>query len=225
LGLFYYGREDYAKAAGQFQRVVELTPDNAEGYLNLGAAQSGQQDWNGAEKAWLRALELDPKQQAALANLGLLYLDHRRQIPKAIEMYRRALNLNQRSYQSWGVLGRAYARDGQTDKAQEAFRKALELIDGELLITPMSESLTSLLAFYRALLGRKDFAAAAERALQIAPDRGQTLLRAAEAYAISGDRRRATELLEKALARGVSMKSVLRSEYLKDLGPVVSSRK
>jgi tetratricopeptide (TPR) repeat protein len=225
LGLFYYGREDYAKAAAQFRKVVELTPDNAQGYANLGAALFGQQDWDGAERAWLRALDLDPKHQAALGNLGKLYFEERGQNAKAIEMYQRTLALSPRGYRTWGLLGRAYARNGEREKSKQALQKAVELIDAELLITPQSESLTSQLAFYRALLGRKDFAEAVERALRMAPDRGETLLRAAETYAIAGDRKRATELLEKALAHGIPMKTVLRSEYLKDLGPVVSARK
>ena len=217
LALFYYEREAYAKAAAQFQRVVDLTPDNAPGYLNLGGALAGMEDWNSAEKAWLRALALDPKNQAALSNLGKLYLDERRQTNRAIEMYRRALALNDRGFRTWGQLGRAYRRIGDREKADQAFSKALALIDAELSINPKSVALYSSLGFYRALMGREDFAAPVEHALELAPDNKEPLLRGAEAYAIAGNKHRAAELLDKAVALGVSPKAVMRSEYLKDL--------
>jgi tetratricopeptide (TPR) repeat protein/TolB-like protein len=225
LALYYYEREDYTKAAEQFQKVVDLTPDNAQGYLNLGAAYAGRDDWDAAEKAWLRALDLDSKNQAALSNLGKLYLDERRQTPQAIEMYRRALAVNNRSFRAWGQLGRAYARSGDREKANEAFAKAMTLIDAELLINSKSVMLYSSLGFYRALAGRKDFAEPVERALALAPGNREPLLRAAEAYSIAGNRRRATELLDKALTLGTTMKSVRRSEYLKDVTPIAKESK
>jgi serine/threonine protein kinase/tetratricopeptide (TPR) repeat protein len=225
LGLFYYDREDYRKAVAQLQKVVELTPDNGEGFLNLGAAQSGAQDWEGAEKSWRRVLEIDPKDGAALSNLGTIYLNRLHQPSKAAELFRRALALNGRNYRAWGALGRAYRSAGERTKAQEAFDKTLALIDDELLIEPKSPGLASALAFYRALAGRKDFAPALERALQLAPDRAETLLRAAETCVIAGNRPRAAELLDKALSGGASPQAVERSEFLKDLKPEAQARK
>ena len=224
LGLFYYQREDYASAAAQFQRVVELTPDNAQGYLNLGAAQSGREDWDAAEKAWLRALQLDPNNYAILSNLGRIYID-RGQNAQAIEMYRRSLALNARGYRAWGQLGRAYLRTGDRERANQALTEALKAIDSELAVNPKLSTLYSSQAFYRALLGRKDFVAPIARALELTPDNGDVLERAAEAYAISGDRPRAEAYLGQAIAHGVAAKSIERSEYLKGLNPVSQAPK
>jgi hypothetical protein len=107
----------------------------------------------------------------------------------------------------------------------EAFAKALEIIDAELLINPKSVALYSSLGFYRALIGRKDFAAPVDRALELAPERVESLLRAAESYAIAGNPRRARELLDKALAHGASMKAVTRSEYLKEIRPGIPEKR
>ncbi len=224
LGLFYYQREDYTNAAAQFQKVVELTPDNAQGFLNLGAAQSGREDWDAAERAWLRALQLDPKNYAILSNLGRIYID-RGQNAQAIEMYRRSLALNSRGYRAWGQLGRAYLRTGDRDRATQALTEALKAIDSEIAINPKLSTLYSSQAFYRALLGRKDFAAPIARALELTPDNGDVLERAAETYAIAGDRPRAEEHLGKAIAHGVAAKSIQRSEYLKGLNPVSQAPK
>jgi tetratricopeptide (TPR) repeat protein len=224
LGLFYYEREAYEKAAAQFQRVVDLTPDNVDGFVNLGAAQSGREDWDAAEKAWLRAQQLDPKNAATLSNLGRIYLD-RGQNARAIEMYRRSLALNSRSYRAWGGLGRAWLRTGDRDQANQALTGALKAIDAEIAINPKRFTLYSSQAFYRALAGRKDYAAPITRAIELAPDNGDVLERAAETYAIAGDRQRAGEFLGKAIARGVPAKSIERSEYLKGLKPVSQAPK
>jgi tetratricopeptide (TPR) repeat protein len=216
LALFYYEREDYAQAAEQFQKVVDLTPDNAQGYLNVGAANAGLQKWDAAKRAWLRAIELDPKNHGAMTNVGKIYQDEG-QTAKAIEMYQRALALNDRSFRAWGQLGRAWLQTNERDKANQAFAKTITLLDQELAINPKSVILYSTLGFYRALSGRRDFSDPVERALQMAPNRAETLIRAAEAYAIGGNKQRAGQLLNQAVAAGIPQESVERSEYLSDL--------
>jgi tetratricopeptide (TPR) repeat protein len=36
LGVFYSKRKEYSRAAGEFERAVEITPDDAYSYFNLG---------------------------------------------------------------------------------------------------------------------------------------------------------------------------------------------
>jgi serine/threonine protein kinase/tetratricopeptide (TPR) repeat protein len=216
LGLFFYERENYEKAAEQFRRVVELTPDNSQGFVNLGAAEAGRENWTAAERAWLRALALDPKSAGTLSNLGKIYLD-RGETAQAVKMYRESLDLNPRSYRAWGQLGRAYRRLGETNAADQAFTKALEILEAELLINPKRFTLHSTLAFYRALMGRNDFVAPVQTALDLAPANAEVIERAAETYAIAGQKDRARQTLESAAARGIHLKSVQRSEYLKDV--------
>lgn len=215
LGLYHYERRNFTAAAEQFQRVVELTPDNAQGYNNVGAALSLSENWDGAEKAWLRAIDLDPKGTGPYTNLGKLYLDERHDASRAVPMYQKAVALNERDFRAWGQLGRAYRRLDDKQKAAEAFAKAIELIDAEILVNPKFVTLYSNLILYRALAGRPDYQAAIDRALALAPGRGETMLRAAEAYAITGNAARAREYAAKATISGTSMRQVQRSEYLK----------
>jgi eukaryotic-like serine/threonine-protein kinase len=216
LGLFYYERESYEKAAEQFGRVVELTPDNSQGFVNLGAAEAGRENWTAAERAWLRALALEPKSAGTLSNLGKIYLD-RGETARAIKMYRESLDINPRSYRAWGQLGRAYRRLGQTGPANEAFAKALEILEAELLINPKRFTLHSTLAFYRALMGRNDFGAPLQTALDLAPGNADVIERAAETYAIAGQKDRARQIIQSAADRGIHLKSVQRSEYLREV--------
>jgi tetratricopeptide (TPR) repeat protein len=225
LGFYYYQREEFDKAAPQFQKVVELMPDSAQGYLNLGAAYGAAQNWTAAERAWLRVLELDPKNPGALSNLGKVYLDERNEPGKAADMYRRSLAINPRNYRGWGQLGRAYAQSGQKEQSREAFTKALDAIDAELLIDSSNALTFSSLGVYRAYLGRPDFAVAVERALRMAPNSAEVMERAAMAYAVAGEKQRAAEYVSKALQRGYSERSIARNEYLKDLRPGLQARK
>jgi tetratricopeptide (TPR) repeat protein len=225
LGFYYFQREEYGKATAPFQKVVDLTPDSAQGYLNLGAAYGGAQNWTAAERAWLRVLELDPKNAGALSNLGKVYLDERDEPVKAAEMYRRSLAINSRNYRGWGQLGRAYAKTGQKELARDAFNKALEAIDAELLIDSSNVFAFSALGVYRAYLGRPDFVIAVERALRLAPNSAEAMERAAMAYAVAGDKQRAADYVSKAIEHGYPEKSLARNEYLKDLRPGAQARK
>jgi serine/threonine protein kinase/lipoprotein NlpI len=225
FGFFYYFREEFDKAAAQFQKVVELTPDSAQGYLNLGAAYGAAQNWTLAERAWLRVLELDPKNPGALSNLGKVYLDERDQPARGAEMYRRSLAVNSHNYRGWGQLGRAYTKLGQREPARDAFNKALQEIDAELMIDATRPATFSAQGLYRAYLGRADFVVPVERALSLAPESAEALERAATAYAVAGDKARATEYLNQALLRGYPRESMARNEYLKDLMPGLQAKK
>lgn len=50
----------YEQAAADAKKAIEFRPDWVRGYTRLGAALQGEQDWSSAEKAFEKALELDP---------------------------------------------------------------------------------------------------------------------------------------------------------------------
>lgn len=75
------------------------------------------------ESRYLRLLEKDPKNLAALIKLGNYYFDSG-QSEKAIEMYHRALELNPGDANVRTDMGVMYRRLGKFEKAIEAFRKA-----------------------------------------------------------------------------------------------------
>src|SRR5581483_6993227 len=112
---------------------------------------------------------------------------------KAAQIYQRSVAIDSRSYRAWGQLGRAYAKIGDKEKSKEAFNRAVEAINAELLIDSTKAATFSALAIYRAYLGRADFAIAVERALRLAPNSAEALERAAMAYAVAGDKPRATD--------------------------------
>ncbi|MBU8897417.1 tetratricopeptide repeat protein [Corallococcus sp. M34] len=65
LGMVYLKLDDRARALAQFQRAVSLDAKFVPGFLNLGALALSYRDYAGAERAFSRALELEPGAQEA----------------------------------------------------------------------------------------------------------------------------------------------------------------
>nr|WP_255671989.1 tetratricopeptide repeat protein [Corallococcus sp. AS-1-6] len=60
LGMIYLKMDDRPRALAQFQKAVSLDDSFAPGHLNLGALALSYRDYAGAEKAFTRALALEP---------------------------------------------------------------------------------------------------------------------------------------------------------------------
>jgi TolB-like protein/Tfp pilus assembly protein PilF len=57
---FYYGYRDYAHAAAQYQRLLEMRPNSPEAYGSLGLIYRRQGRWEDSVANFRKALELDP---------------------------------------------------------------------------------------------------------------------------------------------------------------------
>lgn len=71
-GVEAFGREDYATAVEKFRQSVELTPNHARAWGNLGAALMMVGQLDEAEDALQQALALHPDYEPARENLRLL---------------------------------------------------------------------------------------------------------------------------------------------------------
>ena len=222
LGLFHYNRGEFQKSIENWKRVIDLNPDNGIAYLNMGTCYARQEDWAQAEKLWLKALELRPADSGIISNLGKAYLETGR-FAEAATMYSRALQTGgERGHRVWGNLGNAEHKAGREDKAQEAWQKAATVLEKDLLVNPQDSRSLSSLAFYRALVRRADYRVPLERSLQLTPTDNLVLQQAAETSAIVGDRPRAIDLLGRAFEHGYARASAKRSEYLRDLLPLIN---
>jgi Flp pilus assembly protein TadD len=121
------------EAVEAFRKAVELKPDLAEAYINLGLLFFRQDKTDEAEKALLKALELkpeDPKIKQALGNIyfekakGLLQQD---KVDEALETLKLSYSYNPNDPYTNYLLGYAYSQKGLKEEAIKSFEAFLQL--------------------------------------------------------------------------------------------------
>ncbi len=76
VGLITLGFRKYDVAKDHFNKVIDLTKGkNYDALIGLGVAERGLGNLDGAEAAYKKAKDLDPKRGEAYYNLGVLYKD------------------------------------------------------------------------------------------------------------------------------------------------------
>jgi tetratricopeptide (TPR) repeat protein len=70
LSLESYNRKDYQKCIEECRKALNLKPDNAAAYNNIGAAYNQLGQWDKAIEACSKALQIDPGNQLARGNLN-----------------------------------------------------------------------------------------------------------------------------------------------------------
>ncbi|MFN7922066.1 MAG: tetratricopeptide repeat protein [Bryobacteraceae bacterium] len=221
LGLYYYQRGDYDHAIEQYERVVSLAPDNAMGYVNLGVLHFLKGSFEKARANWQRALELDPDRVSTLQNLAKLE-DETGKTGRAIELWQHALKVNPRSFRIWQSLAAAYERTGDRERKREALNEAIRLVEAEILVNPNQADLYTYLAHYRAMAGSGSFEDLLQKAIKLAPNNPDVLVRAAETYAMTGQEQRALDYIRSAMANGYSADALKQSRTLRALIPLAA---
>ena len=201
LGVFYFRLQKYESAAAQFERVLQLTPDNAIAHATLGGMLQLLGNNPEAELHLKRSIELQGS-YVAYANLGALYYGQRRWADAAA-MTKKALEINASDWSAWSNLGLAYEWLGQSEDAQNAFRKELALLEEAAKISPDNPEIQVALGVLYSRERLRDKAVPhIEAALTRSPEDPAILVSAAEAYDRLGDRARAIDLVCGALAKG-----------------------
>ncbi|MGA2343962.1 MAG: tetratricopeptide repeat protein, partial [Steroidobacteraceae bacterium] len=108
------------------RRTVQLLPQDAEAYGNLGLALHDRGQWAEALMSLERALELRPNDEQAL----LAAADAMKALGRArdsVPLYQRALGLNPRLPEAHNNLGNAFLELGRHGDAAACYRLALEI--------------------------------------------------------------------------------------------------
>jgi len=198
------------EAEQQYQRVTELTPDNANAYTNLGALYYSMNRNEDARKAYEKSISITPT-YPALANLATL-LDNQHQEAESARKYEQALKLNDKDYRVWANLAREYEQLSDP-RARPTLEHAAAMAEAALARTPQSPVLLSQLSYYDAKLGHKDKAPdLARKATLLAPNDTQTLLRAARTFELVGRRDQALENVAAALKNGAPPDTVFKGK-------------
>lgn len=120
------GKADEAK--DYFLKSIVTNP-SSQAYNNLGLWYYDHQDVDAAEKAFNKAMELDPSSSQPYNNLGMIYGNAGR-LDDAIRMLRKSVEVNPSSTKAYVNLGLALYKEGQRQEGVECWRKVLEIEPG-----------------------------------------------------------------------------------------------
>jgi tetratricopeptide (TPR) repeat protein len=217
LGGCLYKQGRYEEALEEWGKAQVLAPNNTQILMNRAPGHHMLGQFGEAADLLQRALTLDGTSGRTWANLGTAYYFQGRYEDSA-EALNKATKLMPEMSKYWGNLGDAYRRvDGAQSKAWKAYEKAIELVRRELKAAP-NDGLRSSLASYLAKSG--DAAGAKSELAQLGKGKQSdtgTLMKAAIAHELTGNRKEALEYLGMAIRDGHSMHEITREPELAGL--------
>ncbi|VDD93315.1 unnamed protein product [Enterobius vermicularis] len=105
---------------------LEVCPNNAKIYYNLGKLFANSRDWDAAKINYQNAVKLEPNYSFALNNLANVNLQERK-FKTAEGLLKKCLKLEPKFSTAWMNLGIAYMGQKQFTKAESSFAKALKI--------------------------------------------------------------------------------------------------
>lgn len=117
-------------AVPYLEKAVSLESDFAAAWINLGVAQRRSGRWDLAERAYLRAIDIDRFELAATSNLAYLYQAWGREEEAAVLRERVEGYRKRNPFRHYGMGRRALAR-GDLEDAVKHFREAVRRAPGE----------------------------------------------------------------------------------------------
>ncbi len=127
LGVLYFEAGYYGNAEVLYEQALRKSPRNPQLYSSLGYLK-----WMGGEipeavALYEKAIELDPFYDIPNNNLGVIQLDTMGNVYDAIDLFQRAIYLNDKYALAYYNLGRAHSFLGNKLEAANCFKKAQEL--------------------------------------------------------------------------------------------------
>lgn len=202
LAKLYLKMGDYVASANEFNEVIACAPELTKGYNNLGGVLSFLGRNGEAQEMFERSVAVEPN-RAALSNLGTLYFDQGR-LADAAAMFERAVELDDSRYLTWGNLGYAYRFGPAPEKADDCFRRAVELAKDVLASHPDDLWTMTELAGYYAMLDQTEHGLELlDRVVNLHTVEPQLMAQIAETFEDLGDRERALGWVARAFAMGI----------------------
>lgn len=121
---------NFDKAIKCFQQALEINPDFAEAYFNMGISYNEKDKKGKAIRCYKKAIEINPDYVKAYYNMGQAYCD-KGDGYKAIRFYKKAININPEDAEAYNNLGDAYCNIDKYKKAIECYKKAININPGD----------------------------------------------------------------------------------------------
>lgn len=191
------------EAIASYRKAVELQPDDVDLWSYLGGVYLTAGRVPEAADALKRSIAIKPS-YAALTNLGEIeYLSGR--YAEAVQLQRRAVQLDPSDHTTWGNLGQALLADPATaEQAPAAFREATSRAQRYIEIKTDDAKVVAALAWYRANLGQLSLARQLiVRSEALGGEPGEVALFNAQTLALLGEFDQARRRVAAARAAGI----------------------
>jgi TolB-like protein/tRNA A-37 threonylcarbamoyl transferase component Bud32/Tfp pilus assembly protein PilF len=205
---FYFGGADAEKqrADAASKTALDLAPDLAEAHASRGLALTAAKRYLEAEREFETAIVLDPALFEAYYFYARLCFTQGK-YEKAVEMYRRAGEVNPDDYQSPSLEAFTYRTMNRMQEAKEAYARSLEAIERHVEFNPDDSRAIYLGATALIDLGQRGRAFEwIRRAEAIDPGDPYLLYGVACFYSRTDDAKAAVDYFEKSIAAGFAHK-------------------
>jgi tetratricopeptide (TPR) repeat protein len=128
LGAEYikYGHEHHKEAMPHLKAALQIKPEYAEAYNNLGLVYKGQGSYDQATKLFAKAIKSKKRYFEAINNIATMY-ERKGDYDTAIKIFENVLKRKPDYAEAHSNLGIVYQKKGQLEQAKEHFRKALQI--------------------------------------------------------------------------------------------------
>ncbi|CAG9864461.1 unnamed protein product [Phyllotreta striolata] len=114
-----------------FRNAIDKFPSYPETYILFAQVKTEKQEYQEAEKLYEKALEIDPNNASIFVHKGLLLLQWKGDISRAVEMMKEAIRVDNKSEFAYETLGTVEVQRGNLVLAIELFNKAINLARSE----------------------------------------------------------------------------------------------
>ena len=223
IGYQQYLAGKLPEAIDSYRKAVELQPDDVDLWSYLGGVYLTAGQVPEAARALGRSIAIRPS-YAALTNLGEIeYLSGH--YAEAVQLQRRAVQLDPSDHLTWGNLGQAQLADPATaGQASASFRQAAERAQRYVDIKTDDAKALAALGWYRANLGES--LAARQLVLRseaLGGEPGEVALYNAQTLASLGELDEARKRIAAARAAGIVESRIVGNAALRSLGTAAAA--
>ena len=192
LAIQNHQNNNLQNAQDYYQKVLEIDPNYAPAYNNLGTIFQQLDNNQKAIKSYKKTIEIDPNYAIAHYNLGVIF-QKLKENQKAKDCYEKAIEINPNHTNAHNNLGVIFQELKENQKAKNCFEKAIE-------IDPDHANAHNSLGFIIAAQGEHQKAKSFfEKAIEINPNYSDAHYNLGFIFKGSGEYQKAKDCYEKAI--------------------------
>ncbi len=198
LGITYYDQQHYDQALNSFLKATDVAPDYSTAFYYIGSTYLRMGEFDLALERFQECIDSGGDPNVYL-DLGWIYL-LKEDYENSTRFFQKSIDAGNFNFLAFYFFGLAYQESNQPRKAEECYKKSIQLCSEQLINDPENSYLHSTLGLAYLKSGVIEKAVEEmETALKLAPENGAILYDAARFYALRQDEKKSVGLLKQAL--------------------------